>query len=123
MELDPPSPEPFNYLGYMWAEQGTNLVKAREMIQKAVNLEPKSAAYLDSLGWVLFKLGELQPALENTLKSLQFSPEPDATILDHLADIYLALKQPEKARDAWKKSLQIEPNDAVKKKLNSLPKQ
>jgi tetratricopeptide (TPR) repeat protein len=51
------------------------------------------------------------------LKAVQLSPEPDATILDHLGDVYMTLRQPAKALENWKKSLTIEPNDEVRKKL------
>ena len=52
-----------NDLGYLYADQGKNLEKARKMIQKAVDAEPENAAYLDSLGWVLFKLGNYKEAI------------------------------------------------------------
>ncbi len=118
LQLSPNDPETLNYLGYMWAENGTNLAKAKQLIEKAVKLEPKNAAYLDSLGWVFFKLKEPQHALPYILKAIELSQEPDAAVYDHLGDIYQALSQPDKARDAWKKSLSIETNDDVKKKLN-----
>ncbi len=119
LEMSPNDAETLNYLGYMWAENGTNLTKAKELIEKAVKLEPKNAAYLDSMGWVLFKLNEAQNALPFILKAIELSDEPDAAVYDHLGDIYEALKQPEKAQEAWKKSLSIEPNDDVKKKLSA----
>ncbi|MDB6028609.1 MAG: Tetratricopeptide 2 repeat protein, partial [Verrucomicrobiales bacterium] len=115
----PNDAETLNYLGYMWAEQGTNLVKARELIEKALKLEPKNAAYLDSLGWVLFKSNQSPLALPYILKAIELSEEPDATVYDHLGDIYTDLKQPDKAREAWKKSLSIESTEEVKKKLGS----
>jgi len=106
-----------NYLGYMWAERGTNLTRARTMIEHAVKLDPTNAAYLDSLGWVLFKQGHTKEALDPIRKAVELNDEPDATLFDHLGDVYSALKQPEKAREAWRKSLQIEPNREVEKKL------
>ncbi|HTL56864.1 MAG TPA: tetratricopeptide repeat protein [Candidatus Limnocylindrales bacterium] len=117
LQLKPDFPEAQNYLGYMWAEHGIKLDKARELIEKAVKAEPKNAAYLDSLGWVLFKLDKPQEALNYVLKAVALTEEPDATLYEHLGDIYAALSQPEKAREAWTKSLAVEPNDAVKKKL------
>ena len=53
------------------------------------------------------------------LKAVELSEEPDATLYDHLGDIYAALKQPEKAREAWRKSLAVEPNEEVRKKLEA----
>jgi tetratricopeptide (TPR) repeat protein len=111
--------EALNYLGYMWAERGENLPRARELIEKAVKLEPKNPAYLDSLGWVLFKQEHPQQALPYLLKAQELSPEPDPAVLDHLGDVYMALHDQEKARECWKKSLSIESNEEIKKKLES----
>jgi len=115
-EFDPA----LNYLGYMWAERGTNLARAHEMIEKAVKLNPTNAAYLDSLGWVLFKRGHAKEALAPIRKAVELNEEPDATLFDHLGDIYAALRQPEKAREAWRKSIKIEPNKEIEKKLKAL---
>jgi tetratricopeptide (TPR) repeat protein len=107
-----------NYMGYMWAEHGLKLDQAKVLIEKAVKAEPKNAAYLDSLGWVLFKLNQPKEALGHILKAVELSEEPDPTLLDHLGDVYAALNQPDKAREAWKKSVSLEPNEQVKKKLD-----
>lgn len=119
IELSPKNVEAMNYLGYMWAEQGLHLEEAKGLIEKAVAAEQENAAYLDSLGWVLYKMGRFQEALPYLLKSLEFSKEPDPTLWDHLGDIYSALKQKEKAREAWSKSIQIEPNEEIAKKVKS----
>lgn len=119
LELAPDFTDALNYLGFMWADRGENLEKARELIAKAVKLEPKNAAYLDSLGWVLFKLHENEEALKQLLQAVALSEEPDASVYDHVGDVYRALKQSEKAREAWQKSLSLEPNDEVRKKLQA----
>jgi tetratricopeptide (TPR) repeat protein len=122
LKLQPDMPEALNYYGYMLADRGEKLDKARVMIEKAVHLEPNNAAYIDSLGWVLFKLGKLQDGLVQEQKAIELSgEEPDPTLFDHLGDIYAALKQPDKAREAWKKSLALEPNEEVKKKIGATP--
>ena len=102
-----------------WPIAANNCRRARALIEKAVRLEPKNGAYLDSLGWVLFKQKQPQQALPWLLKAVEFSPEPDATVLDHLGEVYMALRQPAKAIEAWKKSLSIESNPEVKKKLDA----
>jgi len=117
IDAEPDNAEALNYLGFMWADQGEQLPKARAYIEKAVKLEPTNAAYLDSMGWVLYKLKLPQEALPWMLKAVQYSTEPDATILDHLGDVYMALRQPAKALENWKKSLSIEANDEIRKKL------
>jgi tetratricopeptide (TPR) repeat protein len=119
LELSPNFSEAMNYLGYMWADRGEKLDEAKKLIGKALELEPKNPAYLDSMGWVLFKLKQPRGALDWLQKAVQQSKEPDATIYDHLGDIYAGLKEPEKARDAWRKSVELEPNEQVKKKLDT----
>jgi tetratricopeptide (TPR) repeat protein len=117
LQLAPNFDEAQNYLGYMWAEHGQNLDRARELIEKALKAEPKNPAYLDSMAWVLFKLNQPQQALDFELKAIANSDEPDAEIYNHLGDIHAALGQTEKARDAWRKSIGLEPNEQVRKKL------
>jgi tetratricopeptide (TPR) repeat protein len=119
LELAPKFAEAQNYLGYMWAEHGLKLDKARELIEKAVKAEPKNAAFLDSMAWVLFKLNQPAEALPYALKAVELSEEPDATLDDHVADIYAALKQLDKAREFWRKSLALEPNEEIRKKLDA----
>jgi len=119
LELMPDSDEAMNYLGYMWAEHGMKLERARELIEKALKAEPKNAAYLDSLAWVLFKLNQPQEALSYALRAAELSEAPDATVYDHLGDIYAALQQMDKAREAWRKALSIEPSAEIQKKLDA----
>jgi tetratricopeptide (TPR) repeat protein len=118
LELSPDFHEAQNYLGYMWAEHGENLEEARDLIARAVKAEPGNAAYLDSMGWVLFKLNQPKEALEYLLKAVAASEEPDATLYDHLGDIYAALNEADKAREAWRKSLAVEPSELIQKKLD-----
>jgi tetratricopeptide (TPR) repeat protein len=119
ISMSPDFSEGLNYLGYMWAEKGVKLTEAREMIEKAVKLEPKNAAYLDSLAWVLYKAGKPSEALDPMLKAIQYTEEPDATIYDHLGDIYGAMHKMDKAREAWRKAISIEPNSDIQKKLDA----
>jgi tetratricopeptide (TPR) repeat protein len=118
LQLSPDFAEALNYLGYMLADRGVKLEKARELIEKAVKLEPKNPAYLDSLGWVLYRQNQPQEALVPEQKAVELSPEPDPTLFDHLGDIYAALKQTDKAGEAWRKSLALEPNKEIQKKLD-----
>ena len=75
-------------------------------------------AYLDSMAWALLKLNQPQPALAFALRAVANSPEEDAEIFHHLGDIYAALGQTEKAREAWRNSLRLEPNELLRKKLD-----
>jgi tetratricopeptide (TPR) repeat protein len=117
LRLSPDAAEALNYLGYMWAERGVQLDRARELIEKALRAEPRNAAYLDSMGWVLFRLHQPQAALDFLLQAVQCSEGDDPVIYDHLGDVYTALGMEAKAREAWTRSVALEPNDVVRKKL------
>ncbi|MGZ0165058.1 MAG: tetratricopeptide repeat protein [Planctomycetales bacterium] len=96
-----------NDLGYLYADQGKNLKKARKMIAKAVEAEPENAAYLDSMGWVLFKLGEHKEAITFLVKATKLETGNDATIWEHLGDCYGAIKETSDATKAWEKALEL----------------
>lgn len=117
LKLDPEDAEALNYLGYMWADRGVNLEEARGLIEKALVKEPDSGAYLDSLAWVLFKLKRPAEALPPMLKAIERIGKPDPTLLDHLGDIYQALDRPTEARDAWRRALELGPDERIRKKL------
>jgi tetratricopeptide (TPR) repeat protein len=121
LKLSPDDPEALNYLGYMWAEHGIKLDEARALIEKAVRQQPNNAAFLDSLAWVLFKLNQPQQALVPMLKAVEHSEKADATLYDHLGEIYSALKQYDHAREAWKKALQVKPDRQIQQKLQATP--
>jgi tetratricopeptide (TPR) repeat protein len=110
-----------NDLGYLWAERGNNLDRAYRMIRTAVEQEPDNVAYRDSLGWVLFRLGRFQEALPEMEKAAK---EDDPTVFEHLGDVYRALKQETKAKEAYQKAIagfekanEREKRDQLKKKL------
>jgi tetratricopeptide (TPR) repeat protein len=119
LQLEPASGEALNYLGFMWADRGVNLNQARDLIDKALKVDPDNAAYLDSMGWVLYKQHRPGEALGYILKAIQLSKPEDAILYDHLGDVYQALGESDKARGAWQKSLALEANDEVRKKLAS----
>jgi len=121
LELSPKFSEAMNYLGYMWADRGENLDEARKLIERAVELEPQNTAYLDSMAWVLFKLKEPRAAFQWMRKAMEHWDKPDPTLYDHLGDIHAELGEQDKAREAWRKSLDLESNDKVKEKLGIVP--
>jgi tetratricopeptide (TPR) repeat protein len=138
LQRNPDDPGPNNDLGYLYAEQGKNLEKAESMIRKALQEDPDRFAYLDSLGWVLFKRGKVKEALEPLKKAAdQMKSEterrgasPDATILEHLGDVYFQLQQLDQANDSWRQAAEaaasaVPPDKRlpeIKKKLESLEK-
>ena len=109
-----------NYLGYFYAERGMKLKEAHRLINRALEKDPKNGHYIDSLGWVLFKMGHNEEALDYikaSLKALGDHPE----VCEHLGDIYHAMGQPELAREAWNKSLELDSDNLeLKEKLERL---
>ncbi|MGE5345216.1 MAG: tetratricopeptide repeat protein [Acidithiobacillales bacterium] len=103
-----------NYLGYMWAERGENLPRALELIRKAVELDPGNGAYLDSLGWAYYQLGDLELAAKNLQEASELDPD-DPTIEEHLGDLYERQGEVTKARIHWKRALTLKPEDGGKK--------
>ena len=94
-----------NDLGYLWADQGKNLKKAEKMIRKAVKAEPDNPAYLDSLGWVLFRLGKFKEGVPHLKRATTLPGGGDATIWDHLGDCYEKLGEKKQAVESWTKAL------------------
>src|SRR5256886_2632588 len=63
------SAEAYNYSGYMWADHNMNLDEAEAMIKRALESEPNNASYMDSLGWVEFRKGKFDQALNDLLRA------------------------------------------------------
>ena len=120
-EADPEDAGVNNDLGYLYADRGKNLDKAEGMVRKAVEEEPENASYLDSLGWVLFKQGKLKDALVPLEKAAK-DPSADATIHDHLGDVYFKLKDLGKAKASWKAAQVIAEKGPPDKKLAEIKK-
>ncbi len=110
-----------NNLGYFLTERNERLPEALEMIQRAVRAQPTNPSFLDSLGWVFFKLGRL-PESERYLKEAARRNPSSATIQEHLGDLLQRLGKNEPARAAWQRAitLSVEPADTsrIKAKLN-----
>ncbi len=104
LEINPRSASAMNYLGYMLADRNVRLQEALELIRKAVALEPNNSAFLDSLGWVYYRLNRLEEAAEWLQKSLARSSR-DPTVHDHMGDVYYSLDRLKDAVQHWERSL------------------
>jgi tetratricopeptide (TPR) repeat protein len=108
LELSPDQPYVLNYLAYSWVEQGRNLAEARAMLERAVALRPDDGHIVDSLGWALFRLGDLPRAVELLERAVELEPR-NATINDHLGDAYWATGRQAEARFQWGRALGLDP--------------
>lgn len=111
LESKPDDAGTANYLGYMWADDGVRLHEALELINRAVTLDPENTAYIDSLGWVHFRLGNLGEA-QLWLRKAAESSEPDGTIYGHLGEVLVALGEKEEGRRYLLRALQLGCEDA-----------
>jgi len=121
LTMKPDFPDALNYLGYMWAERGENLDEAKAMIEKAVAAEPKNAAFLDSMGWVLYMMGkhhESIPWLQQAVELTDVESEEDPTLFTHLGDAYFAIGDYRNARAQYQKALKIQADPGIRKKLD-----
>jgi len=117
LQRDPDNHQVLNYLGYSLADRGQRLNYARDLIRRAVEMDPDNAAYLDSYGWVSFRLGEYGHALDYLKRAVVLDSDP--TIFDHLGDTYQATGDSITARQWWNKALNLDPgNEAIKTKLS-----
>jgi tetratricopeptide (TPR) repeat protein len=110
LELNPDHPAVLNYLGYSYVEQRRNLDEALQMIEKASDLQPQSGYIIDSLGWVLYRLGRFEEAVEPMERAVELEPI-DPTVNDHLGDVYWMVGRKREAQFQWHRAISFEPED------------
>lgn len=120
---DPDAATANNDLGYLWADQNKKLDEAEKRIRRALELDKQqrnrlprlgldsdrdNAAFVDSLGWVLFRKGDWQSARRELEKAASLPVgDDDPVVWDHLGDVYFRLKEVEKAGSAWRKAIEL----------------
>ncbi|WP_374273949.1 tetratricopeptide repeat protein [Brevundimonas sp.] len=110
LQSEPNDPQILNYLGYMWVDHGTRVDQGAEMIARAVDAEPTSGHYQDSLGWARYRQGRFEEAVP--ILELAVSLEPaNAEINDHLGDAYWQVGREREARFQWERVLALDPDD------------
>lgn len=118
LDIDPDAHLASNNLGYQLADRNINLDEAEKLIRRAIENyrslsketgdEADNAAYIDSLGWVLFRRGKLDEAREWLEKAVALPDgADDPSVWDHLGDVYAKLHLAGKAKEAWNMSLKL----------------
>jgi tetratricopeptide (TPR) repeat protein len=110
LERNPDQPQVLNYLGYSMVEKGINLDEALSMIERAVEARPDSGYIIDSLGWVLYRLGRYDEAVEPMEKAVEIEAV-DPIVNDHLGDVYWAVGRTREAEFQWHRALSFEPKE------------
>jgi Flp pilus assembly protein TadD len=116
LELNPDQPQVLNYLGYSWVDQGLNLDRALDMIQKAVTASPNDGYIIDSLGWAFYRLGRYTEAVQVLEQAVQLLPN-DPEINDHLGDAYWRTDRKLEARFQWTVASSVDEKGTVKARV------
>lgn len=114
LELSPRNAEVENYLGYSWLAQGLNVERAKALIADALTQQPNSPAIIDSMAWGLQMSGQSKEALPFAEQALDMMPK-DATINEHLGDIYWRLGRETEAQYQWQRALLFKPTEPGQK--------
>ena len=101
----------YNYLGYMWLENDTNIGEAGELIKTAAELDPASGAIADSLGWYHFKVGNYPAARDELLRAEELIEEPDTVIFDHIGQTYYQLGETDRAIEYMEQAVSLDPEE------------
>lgn len=109
LEASPDSPLYLNALGYTLADETHDYERAYELIERALEREPDNAAIVDSMGWVLYRLGDLDGALEYLQQAWSMLQDPE--VAAHLVEVRLARGEDDEARDMLERALERWPDD------------
>jgi tetratricopeptide (TPR) repeat protein len=110
--LKPDSPQGYNALGYTFADHNIRLDEAAALVDKALSLSPDDSFILDSKGWVLFRQGKLDAALETLQRA--YAKQPDAEIAAHIGEVLWQLGRKDEARTIWTEANKAHPgNEAL----------
>ena len=121
LKLEPDQPLVLNYLGYSMVEKKENLDEALGMIEAAVRGQPEDGYITDSLGWVLYRLGRYEDAVQPMLRAVELTPD-DPVINDHLGDVLWKVGRKREAEFQWRRALSFGPAadldmDRIRRKL------
>jgi tetratricopeptide (TPR) repeat protein len=119
MQVRPDHAHAYNALGYSFAERNMRLPEARKLIERALELAPDDFFIIDSLGWVLYREGDLKGAAEQLRRA--YSGRPDAEIGAHLGEVLWVMGERDEANRVWQESLKSSPeNETLQKTIKRL---
>ena len=107
INVDSLDAQALNNYAYSLVERNENLNKALKMAKKAISLEPKNASYLDTIGWIYFKLNKIDKAKEYLESSLEIVKD-NSVVLEHLGDVLMKDNKQKEAIDYYKRALALD---------------
>ncbi len=117
LEIDSTNALINNNYAYSLSERGIKLDKALKMAKIAINSEPTNSSYLDTMGWIYFKMDDYNKAKEFVEKSIKINSK-NSDVYDHLGDIEYKMGNKKDAKQAWQKALDLNKNSTeLKQKI------
>jgi tetratricopeptide (TPR) repeat protein len=121
IQLKPDHAHAYNALGYSLADRNERLPEARKLIEKALELAPEDYYIMDSLGWVLYRMGDLKGAAQTLRRA--WKGRPDGEIGAHLGEVLWVLGEHAEAEGIWREALEASPDsDTLQKTIQRLKK-
>jgi tetratricopeptide (TPR) repeat protein len=121
IQIKPDHAHAYNALGYSLADRNERLPEARKLIEKALELAPEDYYIMDSMGWVLYRMGDLKGAAQQLWRA--WKGRPDGEIGAHLGEVLWVLGERSQAEGIWREALEASPDsDTLKKTLQRLKK-
>ncbi|MBI3069580.1 MAG: tetratricopeptide repeat protein, partial [Betaproteobacteria bacterium] len=111
IEMRPTNAHAYNALGYTLADRNERLEEARGLIAKALELAPDDPFIMDSMGWVLYRMGNIKEGLDYLQRAYALRPDPE--IAAHLGEVLWMQGRREEARKIWADSLKDHPRNEV----------
>ncbi len=118
IQLKPDHAHAHNALGYSFAEHGNRLPEALELIEKAIKLSPEDPYIIDSLGWVHYRMGNLNKGVSYLKQAFVIKPDPE--IAAHLGEVLWMQGTKEEAKEVWRSTIKSYPDNEVL--LNTMKK-
>ncbi len=117
LSLSPDNDLVLNNFAYSLADRGVQIERALEMSKKALAAKPDNTSYLDTIGWIYYRLGDFTSAENYILKAME-KGEVSAVVYEHLGDVYYRLDHRDRALEYWNKALKLdEKNTALREKI------
>jgi len=111
IKMKPDFAAAYNALGYSYADRDIKLIEAKNLIETALKLAPNDHYIMDSLGWVLFRLGDIPGSLEQLRKAYSIQADPE--IAAHLGEVLWKQGQQDEARKIWGDALKAFPDNDI----------
>lgn len=115
IEVDPDNADALNALGYTLTDQTDRHEEALALIRRALEIKPNEAAFIDSLGWVMYRLKNFDEALANLRKALEMFPNDE--VAAHLGEVLWVVGEKVEAGEVWQKALERKPDSEILKNV------